>query len=67
MRKCKMLTAVVVIPREQFDRWLNPESDANATFALLKPAPDDFFERVAVSKVFNKVSATGPECLAPAA
>lgn len=56
-----------IIPHDQFNLWLDPETDPNAAYALLKPAPDDFFERVAVSKVVNKVSATGPECLAPAA
>ena len=55
----------VVIPREHYDRWLDPKTDPAEAHKLLTPAPDGFFERVAVGRGVNKVSAEGPGCLEP--
>jgi putative SOS response-associated peptidase YedK len=54
-----------VIPREHYDAWLDPKTDPAAAHKLLGPAPDDFFERVAVGRGVNKVSAEGPGCVVP--
>ena len=53
----------VVIPRDHFSTWLDPNTDPTAARGLLKPAPDDYFERVAVKREVNNVKAEGPQLL----
>lgn len=45
--------------------WLDPLAEAPDLLPLLKPAPDDAFRPVPVSKRVNKVANEGPENLAP--
>lgn len=53
----------VVIPRDQYSAWLDPQTDPAFAHSLLKPAPDDYFERVAVKREVNKVTTEGPQLL----
>ena len=53
----------VVIPRDEYSAWLDPHTDPARAYSLLKPAPDDFFERVAVKRDVNKVTTEGPQLL----
>ncbi|MDK1375499.1 SOS response-associated peptidase [Sinorhizobium sp. 6-70] len=52
----------VVIQPEEFARWLDCRTQEPREVAdLLTPAPDDYFEAIAVSDKVNKVANTGPE------
>ena len=53
----------VVISRDLYSTWLDPKANALDTHAMLKPATNDFFERVAVKREVNKVKAEGPQLL----
>lgn len=53
----------VVIPHEYYSAWLDPNTDPAFAHSLLKPAPDDFFEKVAVKREVNKVTVEGPQLL----
>lgn len=52
----------VVIQPEDFARWLDCKTQEPRDVAdLMTPAPDDYFEAIAVSDQVNKVANTGPE------
>ncbi|THK39750.1 SOS response-associated peptidase [Ensifer sp. MPMI2T] len=52
----------VVIQPEDFARWLDCKTQEPRDVAdLMAPAPDDYFEAIAVSDKVNKVANTGPE------
>ena len=53
----------VVIDRDQYSTWLDPKANALDAHAMLKPATNDFFERVAVKREVNNVKAEGPHLL----
>ena len=56
----------VVIALEDFTRWLDCLNQEPRHVAdLLKPAPDDYFEAIAVCDLVNKVANTGPELQHP--
>ncbi len=56
----------VVIPPEEFTRWLDCINQEPREVAdLLKPPPDDLFEAIPVSTKVNKVANTGPEVQQP--
>jgi putative SOS response-associated peptidase YedK len=56
----------VVLPASAWDRWLDPaESDPAALGALLRPAPDDWFDVYPVSTRVNRAANNDPELLAP--
>lgn len=51
----------VVIPPEEFSRWLDcTTQEPRAIADLLIPAPEDFFEAIPVSDRVNKVANVGP-------
>ena len=54
----------VVIGRDDFEQWLT--GDPAEAAALLKPAPDDLFEAVAVSSRVNSAANDDPGLIAPA-
>ncbi|PDT85637.1 SOS response-associated peptidase [Sinorhizobium sp. BJ1] len=52
----------VVIPPEEFSRWLDCRTQEPRAIAdLLVPAPEDFFEAIPVSDRVNKVANAGPD------
>jgi len=53
----------VVIPRDDFARWLNPASSVDELQALLRPYPGDDLEAVAVSSTVNSAKNEVPGCL----
>lgn len=57
----------VIVPRDQYETWLHPETSVSRLQAMLRPYPAGEMEAVPVSKAVNKVANDGPECLAPAA
>jgi len=57
----------VILPRELFGAWLDPEvTDPQRLTPLLAPCPDDWLVREPVSQAVNQVRNDGPECLVPA-
>lgn len=55
----------VVIERESFGPWLDPEiGDAAEIQALLRPAPDEDFELVRVSRAVNSPAYDAADCIA---
>lgn len=55
----------VVLDREAWDTWLDPQADAGDLTELLGPAPDDAVERYRVSTRVNAVANDGPELVEP--
>lgn len=55
----------VILPREQFGRWLDSETPAQELHALLRPYPAAEMARYRVTAVVNGVKTDGPECFAP--
>ena len=52
----------VVIMPEDFSRWLDCRTqEPRDVVALMRPAPEDFFEAIPVSDKVNRVSNTGPD------
>jgi putative SOS response-associated peptidase YedK len=58
----------VLLPREAWDDWLDPElDDPEYLQSLLEPAPDDVLDMYPISTRVNNVRNEGPELLEPAA
>lgn len=55
----------VVLPRERWDAWLDPQADPLDLKPLLAPADDDAVRRRRVSTDVNRVANDGPELLEP--
>lgn len=56
----------VIIQPKDFDRWLNcKNSEPRHMVDLMQPAPNDFFEAIAVSDRVNKVSNANPSVQKP--
>ncbi|WP_370324048.1 SOS response-associated peptidase [Euzebya sp.] len=55
----------VVLEREEWDAWLDPQADPGNLKALLDPAPDDAVERYRVSTRVNSVRTNEPSLLEP--
>ncbi|ASY55792.1 SOS response-associated peptidase [Sinorhizobium sp. CCBAU 05631] len=52
----------VVVPPEEFARWLDCRTQEPRDITdLMSPAPEDFFEAIAVSDRVNKVANAGPD------
>jgi putative SOS response-associated peptidase YedK len=57
----------VIIPPEQYARWLDPElRDSGPLQELLAPYPAEAMEAMPVSKAVNKVGNDDPSLIAPA-
>ena len=50
----------VILPPEVFGLWLDPHAEGKDILPLLRPAPDDDLELVAVSTAVNSVANDGP-------
>jgi putative SOS response-associated peptidase YedK len=53
----------VILPREDYDRWLNRESAASEVAGLLNPFPADRMEAWPVSTKVNAPKNDGPELI----
>ncbi len=56
----------VILEPPAFDVWLDPSSQADAVLALLRPAPDEALELLAVSTTVNAATNEGPDVQEPA-
>ena len=56
----------VMLRPEQYDIWLDPETDVATLQSLLQPYAGDDLHAYVVSSLVNKVENDGPECVAPA-
>lgn len=58
----------VIIQPKDFDRWLDcKNSEPRDVVDLMQPAPEDYFEAIAVSDMVNKVSNASPDNQKPVA
>ena len=57
----------VMLMTEDYDRWLDPETDAAELKAMLKPYDPGLMEAYAVSRVVNSVKNDTEECIEPLA
>ncbi len=56
----------VLLPRETWDDWLDPDLDDTEFLApLLEPPPDDVLEMYPISTAVNNVRNQGPQLLEP--
>lgn len=55
----------VILPKEHFDRWLDPATPPDEARALLRPPPEDLLEMVPIGRAVNKVANDGPELQEP--
>ncbi len=55
----------VILPPEDYDRWLDPKASAEELKALLKPCPEGGFELFPVSRAVNSVRNDTEECVLP--
>jgi putative SOS response-associated peptidase YedK len=56
----------VMLRPEQFDIWLDRDTDAETLKSLLEPYAGDDLQAYVVSNLVNKVENDGPQCIAPA-
>jgi len=77
LRSCTILTTTpnrllapihdrmpVILPRECYDRWLNPAADDPAALReLLRPSDPDALEAYAVSSLVNSPANDRPQCI----
>lgn len=55
----------VIVEKDDWDGWLDPEADRSYLLGLLKPASRGLIEAWRVSDLVNKVSNQGPELIDP--
>ncbi len=55
----------VILPREHYELWLDPESPLDVCQALLVPYPADAMRCVPVDPVVNKPEVDDPRCIRP--
>lgn len=55
----------VVLPRDQWNVWLDPDTDTEEARSLLIPAPLGTFERQRVGKAVGNSRADGPSLIEP--
>ena len=56
----------VVLAPEAYDRWLDPDEDAEKLVPLLTAAPNDWLRAVPLGRAVNSARAEGAELIAPA-
>ena len=57
----------VILPRDRYDAWLDPEAEEEELAALLVPYPGDDLETYPVSRFVNSPGNDDPRCIEPAA
>ncbi len=55
----------VVLGRESFARWLDPDAETSGPLALLAPAPNDLLQWAPLDRGINSARADGAELIAP--
>jgi len=55
----------VVLPKSTHATWLQSETDSQTLIDLLKPAANDAFNAIAVSRFVNAPNHEGPDCIKP--
>lgn len=55
----------VVLPKPTHATWLQSETDSQTLIDLLKPAANDAFNAIAVSRFVNAPNHEGPDCIKP--
>lgn len=55
----------VVLPKSTHATWLQSETDRQTLIELLKPAANDAFNAIAVSRFVNAPNHEGPDCIKP--
>jgi putative SOS response-associated peptidase YedK len=53
----------VILARENYAEWLDPETPVKRLVALLKPYPADQMQMTVANPVVNSPKIDGPECL----
>jgi putative SOS response-associated peptidase YedK len=56
----------VILDPKDFDEWLDPDTDPDDAYRLLRPPPDDLLELVPISSLVNKVANDMPDIQVPA-
>lgn len=56
----------VILPRETWELWLDPDSPSEPLEQILLPHDPDDMQRFAVNRIVNKVGNETPECIEPA-
>jgi len=56
----------VVLAPEAYDRWLDPDEEAEKLTPLLAPAPNDWLHAVPLSRAVNSARVEGAELVTPA-
>jgi putative SOS response-associated peptidase YedK len=56
----------VILSPDQYDAWLDHDSEAETLKSLLQPYAGDDLQAYVVSNLVNKVDNDGPECITPA-
>jgi putative SOS response-associated peptidase YedK len=51
----------VILPQEDFDAWLDPQTRPDEAHALLRPPPDDLLDLVEIGRAINKVANDTPD------
>jgi putative SOS response-associated peptidase YedK len=51
----------VILPQEDFDVWLDPQTRPDEAHALLRPPPDDLLDMVEIGRAINKVANDTPD------
>ena len=57
----------VILPRERYEAWLDPEAEGEELKELLVPYPGDDLEAYPVSRFVNSPANDDPRCIEPAA
>jgi putative SOS response-associated peptidase YedK len=55
----------VILPTKSHDDWLDPKSPTEAVKDWLRPAPDDAFDPIPVSRIVNSPKNDVPACIEP--
>jgi putative SOS response-associated peptidase YedK len=57
----------VILPPDQFEAWLDPETPAERALGLLRPPADDLLEMIPIGRAVNKVANDSPAVQEPEA
>ncbi|MBO0700524.1 MAG: SOS response-associated peptidase family protein [Zavarzinella sp.] len=55
----------VILPRDAYGAWLDPEAKAEDLLPLLRPYPADAMVAAPANPAMNRPTFQGPECLIP--
>jgi putative SOS response-associated peptidase YedK len=55
----------VILPKQDFAAWLDPDTSAKDARAMLQPPPEDLLEMVRLSRKINSIRNDGPDVQGP--